>query len=185
MSPTPVIVAATILCALACRSTQDRETTRPVVTANPGGGASTHPSAGAPPDFAIRVGGGPVAGWMAEGMTIEHARIEPRPNAPGEFDVVVIAVTHDSMGMPGPEREVRRAPVAADRVAELYEIVRTREDELEGPCMNPEIMDGATTSVVVRANGTDYDFRCTNATTPAFSALTDAFRALVDETTQP
>jgi hypothetical protein len=167
-------LVAGALCALACRGSND---SRPetVETAPP---RERTDSVAPPTDFAIQIGGGPVAGEMAANMVLERTRIEPRPGSPGEFDVVVIAVGHDHSGFESGTREVRRVPAPAARVAALYRIVRDRRAELEGPCMNLEIMDGATVGISVHENGLDHEFRCTNASTPAFEALSTGVESL-------
>lgn len=131
-----------------------------------------------PDDFAIAMDGGPVARWMAAGMTVTRTRIEPGAQ-PGSFQLVVTEHDVDEMGIPGADREVARLPVPADRVAALFAIVRDRRAELEGPCIDMRVMDGATTSIRVRAEGAEHVFRCTNASTPAFTALSGAYSELV------
>jgi hypothetical protein len=168
------------LCALACRGPNDGAPER-AVTAPPrvdrpdearGPGAI-------PTDFSIEVGGGPVAAEVAANITTERTRIEPRLGSPGEFDVVVIAVDHDEIGFESGTREIRRVPAPAARVAALHRLVHERRAELQAPCIDPSIMDGATVRVLVHAGGADEQFSCTNASTPAFEALTTAFRGIV------
>jgi hypothetical protein len=164
------------LCAMACRQPSDVRPTEQIERP-----ARVEPerrdpaTAGVPTDFSIELGGGPVAASMAANMTLERTRIEPRPGSPGEFDVVLVAISHDEMGHETTTRELRRAPIPVARIDALHRIVRERREELRAPCMDPSIMDGAVRRVLVHADGSDEQFTCVNASTPAFDALTIAY----------
>jgi len=132
-----------------------------------------------PDDFSIRAGGGPVAGWMARGMTMDRYRIEPRVGAPGSFDVVHSTQVAAELGVESPLREVGRSPVPTEDIEALHALVMSRRAELEQPCMDPRVMDGGTSSFAVRSGGDEALFQCTNASTPAFAALAEAFHAIV------
>ena len=138
------------------------------------------PVASLPADFEITSTGGPV---RAASEGVNHTRaIGPRPDAAGEFDLGLTTAEYNMLepGEPAPP-EITRVPVPVDRVAAIYELIRSRRGELSGPCMDPTIMDGATSGYHVVAGGEQMDFRCTNASTPAFSALSEAFNELVQE----
>ena len=75
----------------------------------------------------------------------------------------------------------QRAHVPRARAEALWRLIEQHRDELAGPCMDPTIMDGATSGFQVTANGVDASFTCTNASTPAFDALSEAWRSLVQD----
>lgn len=180
---------AILVCLSACGSPEASTVTAPAEPA-PVEPAVTSPPAplpppapeplahAAPPDFAMSVSGGPVAGFMAAGLTEMTVRLVPHPDAPGAFDLVEASVTHDSYGVPGEPNEVRRVVVPPARVAALHTMMRERLAELEAPCADPSIMDGAVRSILVHADGADHQFTCSNATTPAFDALSGELRQL-------
>jgi hypothetical protein len=139
-----------------------------------------------PDDFAISLGGGAVMRQEPQpGERHLTVRLEPRPGTAGAFDLVERSETSEMTGSPSPPVEIRRAPVPAERVTALWTSITTNRAVLEGPCANMEIMDGATRSIDVHASGADSSFRCTNASTPEFDALSDAFGALRDELLPP
>lgn len=134
-----------------------------------------------PDDFAMRTGGGPVMAGMAAGMTINHSEIRPGATA-GTFDVVVLAVVHDEMGMPGEGTEVRRTTAPRERVEAIYQYVTTNLAALSAPCFDPSIMDGAVARLEVTYAGQAHTFSCVNARTPEFSQLESLYQAVVTET---
>ena len=84
--------------------------------------------------------------------------------------------------MDGESREVSRVFVDGAAVQALYTLIVERREELEAPCFDPTIMDGGTSGFAVHMNGSDLGFRCTNASSPAFEALAEAYRGLVPPT---
>lgn len=131
-----------------------------------------------PTDFSIAAGGGPVAAWMGAGMTFTHTRIAPSTASVGAYDVVVEESLTDEMGHETNLHETRRVQVASAQIEALHAFIVAHQRELEGPCMNPEIMDGGYAAFTVHRAGEDMRFQCTNARTPSFTQL----EALYEET---
>ena len=136
-----------------------------------------------PSDFAIVVTAGPVAVDFEGGR--RPIRIEARPDGSGDFDLVVMetSVEIGSRGR-GPD-PVFRAPLEAADVRPIYAIFRDRRAELEAPCIDHSVQDGGWRAIRVRADGAEHRFQCTNASTPAFDELADAFDALVQNHVPP
>jgi hypothetical protein len=133
-----------------------------------------------PDDFAMSGSGGPVAGWMAAGMTFTEARLQPGA-ARDTFELLEVQYTVDAMGARGPATESRRVTVPAARTSELHRYVVDHLAELEAPCFDPTIMDGAGSSYTVTYAGGAHTFSCVNARTPAFDGLSALYGALVSE----
>jgi hypothetical protein len=151
----------------------------PPVTAVPDG-------ASPPADFTLALGGGAVMRQVpAPGEMHATVRLEPRPGVAGAFDLVERNESVEPTAAPVAPIELRRAAVPADRALALWTSIDTHRPALEGPCANMEIMDGATHSIEVHANGADSVFRCTNASTPEFDAVQEGFDTLVVELLPP
>jgi len=164
----------------ACGGSRSDGPSSPVVVANRPAPPAPPSAPAVPADFAISSGGGPVAAWMAAGMTLTRSHIEPASTVPGAFDAVVESSLVDEMGHHGPAREVRRSRVSTEDLSRLHEYIQQHLAELEGPCMDMNIRDGGHSTFGVVANGRSHTFSCVNASTDAFAGLSERYAAVLD-----
>jgi hypothetical protein len=132
----------------------------------------------------MEAGGGEVLRRPHEpGEMVIVTRLEPRPGAAGQFDLV-------QRSEPTPPSEVRSVEVArvrvpAARVAALYAVLASGRSTLERPCVNTDVEDGESHFVRVHERGADAEYRCTNTTTLELDVLQSSFWALVSELMPP
>ena len=134
-----------------------------------------------PDDFVMEIGGGPVQQQVPRpGEMRMVTRLEPRPGATGEFDLV-----QRSVPGPGTEEmpplEMQRVPVPAERVVALYGLLASGRSVLERPCIDLQVQDGTTHFIRVEQHGASALYQCTNTSTPEFDALQAAFERLVSD----